>query len=187
MIIMDNIIAKITDEDLGLPKKELVSPFIRYASRGIVYNDDGKIAVFHKKNKNEYKLPGGGIEENENKIEAFKREILEETGCEVFNIEELGITIEEKGETDFCQISYVYKAQVLRDTKNLHLTPKEIDEGGELLWLNIEDAYKLIMECSDNIVGSKYESRYQTLFMVKRDALILKNYLNKRYDRENKK
>ena len=42
-----------------------------------------KIAIFYKSNKNEYKLPGGGMENDENPEEAFKREVLEETGCVV--------------------------------------------------------------------------------------------------------
>ncbi len=174
---MDNVIAKITDEDLGLPKKKLVDPDIRYASRGIIINEEGKVAIFCKKKKNEYKLPGGGIIPNEDKVEAFIREIREETGCEITNINELGITIEEKGETDFRQISYVFMANVLKDTKILHLTQKEQDEGGELLWLDFNDAYQLISQSINKIVGSKYESKYRTLFVVRRDALILKKYM----------
>ncbi len=176
---MSNIIARITDEDFNLPKIELKDPLIRYASRGIIINANAEIAVFHKKKKKEYKLPGGGIEKGEDPKEAFKREILEETGCKIYDIDELGITIEEKGQTNFCQISYIFKANVLEDTKLLHLTKKEQEEGGELLWMPLEDAYKVIKECIDEVLGSKYDNKYKTLFMVKRDALILKEYMLK--------
>lgn len=179
MYIMNNIIAIIRDEDFGLKGNELVNPITRYASRGIVFNDNGEIAIFHKIHKNEYKLPGGGINENENKKEAFCREILEETGCKISDIKELGITIEEKGKTNFRQISYIFSAKVIEDTKKLKLTQKEKEEGGELLWLDIDKAYNLVCNCINQIIGSKYDSKYQTLFMVKRDALIINNYLQK--------
>lgn len=35
----------------------------RKASRGIIIKN-GLVALINKKNKNEYKLPGGGIEDN---------------------------------------------------------------------------------------------------------------------------
>lgn len=75
----ENLICKITDEDLGLDVLEMNNPRVRNAARGIVLRDDGKIAIFNKSIKNEYKLPGGGIENNESPEEAFKREVLEET------------------------------------------------------------------------------------------------------------
>ena len=78
-----NLICKITDKDIGEKYNEIDNPKIRFAARGIVIRDDGKIAIFYKSNKNEYKLPGGGMENDENPEEAFKREVLEETGCVV--------------------------------------------------------------------------------------------------------
>ena len=178
---MDNVIAVITDSDFNLEKKELNKPFMRYSSRGIVFNKDGMIAVFHKAKMNEYKLPGGGIEKGESFCEAFKREVFEETGCKIKNIEEIGITIEEKTQNNFCQISHVFKAEVLNNTNRLHLTNKEIEEGGNLLWLDINDAYNKIMESINNFVATNYESKYQNLFIIKRDALILKYYIDKYY------
>ena len=79
---MDNmeLICKITDKDIGENTIGMENPRLRYASRGIVIREDGKIAVFNKSNKNEYKLPGGGKEGKETPEETFKREVLEETG-----------------------------------------------------------------------------------------------------------
>ena len=76
-----NIICKITDNDIGENYIEINNSKTRLGARGIVIRDDGKIAIFNKTNKNEYKLPGGGIENDETPEEAFKREVLEETGC----------------------------------------------------------------------------------------------------------
>ena len=56
------LICKIIDEDIGEVSVKMDNPRLRLGARGIVIREDGKIAVFNKSNKNEYKLPGGGIE-----------------------------------------------------------------------------------------------------------------------------
>ena len=50
-----DIICKIIDEDLNLESREMNDFTLRQASRGIIIRDDGKIAILHKVNKNEYK------------------------------------------------------------------------------------------------------------------------------------
>lgn len=57
-----NVIAEITDEMFGLESVPFNNPKIRYGARGIVKRDDGRIAVFNKKVKNEYKLMGAVID-----------------------------------------------------------------------------------------------------------------------------
>lgn len=80
---MDNLISRITDKDIGEKYIKLNNPKTRNSSRGIVLRDDGKIAVFNLTKKNLHKLPGGGMENNETPENAFKREVLEETGSQV--------------------------------------------------------------------------------------------------------
>ena len=129
-----NLICKLTDEDIGQKYIELENPKLRLAARGIVIRDDGKIAIFNKANKNEYKLPGGGMENIENPEETFKREVLEETGCIIEIVEKLGVTEEYKYQSNFKQISNVFLGIVIEDTKILNVTQKEKDEGARLLW-----------------------------------------------------
>ncbi len=174
-----NLICKITDNDIGENYIEIENPKIRLGARGIVIRDDGKIAIFNKANKNEYKLPGGGIEDYEEPEEAFKREVLEETGCIVDIIEKLGITEEYKCQSKFKQTSTVFYGKVIEDTKQLHITQKEKDEGARLLWETPKNALKLITECYDKLVKSDYESVYATKFVVLRDRKILEYYINK--------
>lgn len=175
MILID----KITDKDLNEKSIEMINPRMRYGARGIVIRNDGKIAVFNKSKKNEYKLPGGGIEENENPKDAFKREVLEETGCTVEIIEELGTIEEYKSQDNFKQISFVFVGKVIEDTKSLHLTQKEQEEGAILTWKYPFEALELITNSYDKLVASKYESVYHTKFIVLRDRKILEFYLNK--------
>ena len=171
------LICKITDEDIGEKIIDMENPRLRLGARGIVIRDDGKIAIFNKSNKNEYKLPGGGLEGEEKPEEAFKREVLEETGCEVEIIETLGTTEEYKSLNNFKQISYVYVGKVQKDTNKLNLTEKEKDEGAKLLWETPEKALELITECFDKLVASKYASIYSTKFVVLRDSKILEKYI----------
>lgn len=171
------LIYKVTDEDIGEKSIQMKEPRVRRGARGIVIREDGKIAVFNKANKNEYKLPGGGIEEKEEPETAFKREALEETGCEVEIIKCLGTIEEHKSLDNFKQISYVFLGKVTKDTKQLHVTDKEKDEGAKLLWETPENALKLITDCYDKLIASKYESVYHTKFIVFRDRKILEKYI----------
>ena len=173
-----NLICKITDEDIGENYIGLDNPELRLASRGIVIREDGKIAIFNKANKNEYKLPGGGIEGDEEPLLAFKREVLEETGCIVDVIKELGTTEEYKSQINFKQISYIFLGKVVEDTHELHITEKEKDEGARLLWVTPQEALELVTNCYDKLVKSDYESVYATKFIVLRDRKILEYYIN---------
>lgn len=173
----EELICKITDQDIGETSVEMENPRIRLGARGIVIREDGKIAIFNKRNRNEYKLPGGGIEGEEEPEIAFKREVLEETGCEVEIIECLGTTEEYKSLNNFKQISYVFVGKVLKDTKQLNLTQKEKDEGAILLWETPEMGLELITRCYNELVTSKYESVYSAKFVVLRDRKILERYL----------
>lgn len=128
---------------------------------------------------NEYKLPGGGVDENEEYEDAFKREVLEETGCRVNIIAKLGITEEFKGNTNFYQISHVYLSTVIDDTHKIQITKKEEAEGGQLLWVSLDEAIELVRNSFDKVKPSTYDKEedvYSTKFVIKRDLIILEYY-----------
>ena len=56
--------------------------FSRHSARSIVIRD-GKIAMIHSRKYDYYKFPGGGIEQDENPVEAMIRETREEAGLVV--------------------------------------------------------------------------------------------------------
>lgn len=167
-----NLICTITDKEINEKSVEMKNPKIRYGARGIVIRKDGKIAVFNKSKKNEYKLSGGGIEENENPKEAFKREVLEETGCIIEIIDELGTTEEYKSQVNFKQKSFVFVGTVLEDTKTLNLTQKEKDECAILTWEYPFKALEIITNSYNNLIVFDYESLYHTKFVLFRDRKI---------------
>ena len=170
-------ILKINDEIIGEKIYEIENPNIREAVRTILFNNKGEIAILHKKNKNEYKLVGGGIEENENMKEALRREVNEEAGCEIKDVVEFGYVEELRTVNNFMQISYVFISKVKKNKKQLNLTKQEQDEGAELCWLLPEIAIKKIKECYDKLIPSKYSNLYNSKMVIKRDELILEYYL----------
>lgn len=172
-----SLLFKLTDEDFGIEPQEMKSYRLRVAARGIVVRDDEKIAIQNKSNKNEYKLVGGGMEENEDPTIAFKREVLEEAGCEIEIIKQLGITEEYKSLQNLKQISNIFIAKVTNDTHKLNLTEKEKSEGAKLLWVEPKEALRLVTDCYDKLLPSDYDDVYDTKFVVLRDRKILEYYL----------
>lgn len=118
---------------------------------------------------NLYKLPGGGLEEGEDKAEAFLREIREETGYEAVVIHALGYIDEHKFKNQFMQRSYCYIAKAESQQGNAELSEEEIQLGMQMRWMSIEDAITKvrfpIVNCED----------YSTRFMLLRDFTILKH------------
>lgn len=65
----------------------------RTATRGVVFDNDGKVAALFKDEKY-YSLPGGGVLDNEYLNIAFERECFEELGCNISNCTQEGVTME---------------------------------------------------------------------------------------------
>lgn len=170
-------IIKIDDKDIGETLYKINEPKIRKAVRTILFNEKGEIAILHKKNKNEYKLVGGGIEENENMEEALRREVNEEAGCIIKDIVELGYVEELRTINNFMQISFVFVSKVEKNKNQLSLTKQEQDEGAEICWFLPEIALKKIKECYNRLIPSKYSNLYNSKMVIKRDELILEYYL----------
>ena len=76
---------------LGTKEKSLKYDF-RETCFGL-YIKDNKLLVTYDKKYNQYSLIGGGIQKNETKYEALKREFLEEDGIKIKNIKHF-ITID---------------------------------------------------------------------------------------------
>lgn len=175
-------ISVLVDEDFGLKSAVFDNPRIRLGARGIVVRKDGKIAVFNKSNKNEFKLPGGGIDDGENAKEGFLREVLEETGCTVEITKELGTIEEHKSLDNFKQISHVFVAKVIEDKGTLYLTEKEQKEGAKLLWMDEKEVLEKITDCINDLKESEYENLYHSKFIVERDRRILSYYIENKQE-----
>lgn len=143
----------VTDEEaLGFRAREAV--------RAVVCDQGGKVALLHARVNSYYKLPGGGIEKEENIEEALRRECLEEIGCEVEIGEELGMIVEYRKQQNLRQTSYCYLAKLVGEKGKPNFTQSEINEGFEAVWLPLDEAIaKLKQGHSGNYMGDYMATR----------------------------
>lgn len=161
------LICEITDKSiLGTDGLSDAKP--RYTARAILKNHDGLYAVMFAEKFNLYSLPGGGIEENEDKIVALKRELLEETGCECDTITELGYVYENRAHCNYTQYSYYYYVRTDGVSHSLALTDEEKKNGTVLQWHTFDDAVKLIADVQHDTNQRK--------FLQARDVAALTEY-----------
>lgn len=143
---------------------------VRKAARGILIKD-GKLAWLNVSTKGYHKLPGGGIEINETNEQAFKREVLEETGYKCKVIDEGAVTIEYRDQFKLVQISYVFMAEAIGMPEDQKLEQGEIDEGHDLEWRTLEE--------TENLLRQENPTEYEDRFIHLRDKSIFKFYKEK--------
>lgn len=117
---------------------------IRKAARAVVFDNDKNIGILYVGKHNYHKLPGGGLEGEENIDSALKRECLEELGCSVEPFNEVGEIIEYRDKWSLKQYSYCYLANVVGDKGKPDFTQKELDNGFKIKWVSVEEAIKLL-------------------------------------------
>ncbi len=162
------ILLEISDKEIinGLTERFDKPYVLRKAARAVVFNGKNEIAFQFVSKYNYYKLPGGGVDQEETILEALKREIREETGCEDIKvIDEIGIIIEYRNKFDILQISYCYLAKTLGKIDSPEYDKEEIEEGLESLWVPMDKAI--------NLLRNSNPDDYQGKFIVKRDLAFL--------------
>ncbi|MEK7564351.1 MAG: NUDIX domain-containing protein [Patescibacteria group bacterium] len=160
----------------NVSEEEVKSYPVREAVRAIVVDEDGKIALLHVTEKNYYKLPGGGIEKGEEKIIALKRECLEEIGCDVEVINEIGIIVEYRkllNPRNLKQTSYCYLAKIKGEKGIPEFTESEKRNGFEGIWLTYDEALKALTESQAlNNEGKYYIVPRDRAFLEEADNLV---------------
>ena len=119
----------------------------RFNIRGIVCID-GKMAMQCSKD-GEYKIPGGGVEAEENHADALRRELLEEVGlvlieenmCELGEITEIRRDIFDADTKYICH-SIFYKCEVTEERLPIAPTASEIKKGYHPVWATPQEIYE---------------------------------------------
>lgn len=144
----------------------------RRAARAVLQDTVGQIAVMYFTSTGSYKLPGGGIDEGEEILNALAREIQEETGYTIDSPKELCVIEENRYICGMHQISYCFTARA-KDFVGTQRTEKEVREGMELRWAeNYDEAIRWI---EANVNPAEGESPIGLAMMKLREKAILES------------
>lgn len=127
---------------------------IRKAVRAILTDGNSQIALLHVTKYGYHKLPGGGLEENEDVVLALKRELKEEVGCDANIKGEIGFTTELWDDYKEFQQSFCYFAQVTGEIGRPEFTENELKHGFEVVWA---DSIDTAIQMLENDKPTNYE------------------------------
>ena len=151
-------------KDKEFPEDESILK-IREASRAVLFDENNLIPLLFVSKHNYHKLPGGGIDEGENKIQSLIRECIEEVGSEIEVQGEVGKIIEFRSKWDLKQISYCYYGKIISKGEP-DFSEKELSDGFKVIWVSLKDAiFK---------VENDKPKNYGGIFIQKRDLKFLK-------------
>ena len=167
-------IAEIKDADFGFNTPKGKTDNIRFCTRVILPNDKNEICVIRSEKYGYMQIPGGGIDDGENIIEALRRETEEETGFLIKNIKPIGYTLEKREDVrnnhNWDQdISFVFVALPDKNVGTKYMED-EVAEGFKPIWIKLED---FIVEQESN--EGKIEN-YSGCFSNKRDLEIARYF-----------
>lgn len=106
----------------------------RRAARAIVFGSTGAVALLYVRKYGYHKLPGGGVEGDEDIAQALERELVEEIGCKADVTRELGQIIEYRDLWNQKQTSECFVAQQNGPAGQPQFTAKEQSEGFRVVW-----------------------------------------------------
>jgi len=159
-------IANDTDAKNGKLPGDFASWYGRVAVRAVLFDNKQRIALMHIGKRDFYKLPGGGVEEEEDLKSAFVREVEEETGYISKATGDIGMFVEKREEEKMLQVSFCYLA-VVEKKGEVNLTESEADEQFSVVWVDsIDEAIRLL--------SSSTSQEYDDQYMRVRDTEILK-------------
>ncbi len=169
-------IKTIREEDTGSNNEVTAAYKERVAARAVVFDDAGQVALLHASKKHFHKLPGGGVEAGESIEAALERELLEEIGCAVTNVRELGIVEEFRNKFNLRQLSHCFLADLAGSKGSPDLEEDEIADGFETVWLDLDEAIGILEKETDI---EDYEGRFIRI----RDLFILKEVKARLYEK----
>lgn len=111
----------------------------KYATRTVLLDEDGKVAVINVTKHGYYKIPGGGVEDGEEIEIAARREVMEEAGCDCTVIGELGRLETEIPVWGMLDISDGFIARVVGEKLQPKYEEWENERGFQVEWFESLD------------------------------------------------
>lgn len=159
------LICELTEKDIGIKPTPCDKYILRKAARAVLFNSEGKVALLNVGKLKYWKIPGGGVEGEENIAKGLEREILEETGCKAKVTGEVGMIIEYRNGVEVLQFNYCFLAECLGKGVATSFDDYEQKRGFKLYWVDLNEAI-------EKVKGSTPES-YAVSFVLKRDLTFL--------------
>jgi 8-oxo-dGTP pyrophosphatase MutT (NUDIX family) len=146
----------LTDKDIfpNVKVPEDTSYELRLAVKVIIFDKENKLAMVGVRYR---LLPGGGVEEGENMIEAVIREAKEEVGCDIKVGNEIAITEEFRLKNKRRQETHFFLATVVGE-KGVPQSTQEDEQGMEVNWYNLAEAVELLEKEVEEISFESYHS-----------------------------
>ena len=167
-------IATLHEKDI-YPEKQSAEN-IEYSNRtigkAIVLDAENRIALVGNKQNEFLLLPGGGIDYGENIQTGIIRECLEEIGCVVNILNEVGCIDDYRPRDKKHCISYCYTIRVIGNKGNPKYTENEIKIGMYIKWVTPEEAFDIFKKQKLELESGKV-TFYNTGFNIVRDLFFL--------------
>lgn len=128
---------------------------LRPTVKGIILDDQNNIALL--KARGHYLLPGGGVENNESGLDAIKREIMEEVGCNIDNIQEVGTSNQYRNKSMKHYEVLFYTAKVIGEKSTPTTTQEDEIKDVELFWFDKEKVCTLLKSQIEVMDENEYE------------------------------
>lgn len=145
---------------------------VRAAVRAVIFDHEQRVALMKVIRDNFHKLPGGGVDEGEDFIQALRRECQEEAGVDLSDPIEIGYVVEIKKEKGMVQNSYCYTASVVGEKQIPHFTDSEKERGFEVVWLPLAEAISAVQ--NDTVTTPVGRSIQERELLVLRAAQLMK-------------
>lgn len=144
----------------------------RPTGKAVVFDNDGNVALVGNTVNSYRLLPGGGIDGSESPEQGIVRECLEEIGCVVELVQNLGIVEDYRTRDKKHCINYCYTAKLVGEKGTLALTEEEAKNGMHVVWVPIGEAVTILQEEIEQLKRGEV-TFYNTGFNILRDAIFL--------------
>ncbi|MCC7004474.1 NUDIX domain-containing protein [Candidatus Nomurabacteria bacterium] len=151
----------------------------RLTVKAIVLDFEGKIGLVGNKQNVFFQLPGGGISTSETMNEGVKRECLEEIGCSIKIVSEIGYIDDYRPRDKKHCISYCYIVEVIGEKGKPNYTKNEAEIGMYTKWVSTKDALELFEKQKQDLEKGII-TFYNTGFNILRDYLFLKQAVSEK-------
>lgn len=150
---------------------------IRRAARTVIVDESSnKIAILEVKGGEYHKIPGGGVEGEEELEETALREAIEECASDVEIITKLGeIEFESPESGGQINHSVCFLARKVKEHKMTGFTEEEQKDNFNLLWLSFDEAISLFKNVKSKIQFEQNMNNRDLKFIQLAKEYIAKN------------